>query len=58
VDFLTSGGDNDILLDMWIISQWIRAGDWTFAVSAELADGRTLFAVTLTQYLKGGLRTS
>lgn len=35
------------------MSDWIRAGDWTFVVEGELLDGRTLFALTLTQYLDG-----
>lgn len=58
VDSLTSSGPNDILLDMWIIGQFIRAGDWTFEFAAELGDGRNLFSLKLTQYLDGGLGLS
>lgn len=58
VDSLSVLGANDILLDMWILGDWMRAGDWTFAFVAELADGRNLFAVSLTQYLDGKLRVS
>jgi hypothetical protein len=49
-------GPNDILFDMWILGQFIRAGIWTFSLEAELADGRNLFALTLTQHLNGELR--
>jgi hypothetical protein len=57
VDFLTTAGANDILLDMWLWGDWMRAGDWTFAIAAELEDGKNLFALTLTQYLDGSLRS-
>lgn len=58
VESLTSSGPNDILLDMWILRQFIRAGDWTFEFAAELEGGRNLFSLKLTQYLDGGLRFS
>lgn len=58
VDYITTGGANDALLDMRIFGDFIRAGDWTFAIAAELEDGRTLFALMLTQYLGGSLRAS
>lgn len=58
VESLTSSGPNDILLDMWILGQFIRAGDWTFEFAAELEGGRNLFSLKLTQYLDGGLRFS
>jgi hypothetical protein len=29
---------------------------WTFEIAAEIADGRTLFAFTLKQFLKGEMR--
>jgi hypothetical protein len=57
VDYLSASGANDILLDMWLWSDWIRAGDWAFAIATELEDGRNLFTLTLTQYLEGNLRT-
>jgi hypothetical protein len=34
---------------------FIRKGDWIISFAAELEDGRTLFALTLTQYVEGGL---
>lgn len=57
VEHLTTAGANDILLD-WglLIGDYMRAGDWTFDVAAELPDGRTLFALTLTQFLNGRSR--
>lgn len=58
VDYMTTVGANDVLLDMWIFGDFIRAGDWTFAVAAELGDGRTLFALVLRQYLGGSQRAS
>jgi hypothetical protein len=57
-DHLTVDGPNDIVLDSWILGLFICRGDWTFAIAAELPDGRTLFALTLTQFLKGGIRAS
>jgi hypothetical protein len=42
---------------MWLWGDWMRAGDWTFAIAAELEDGKNLFALTLTQYLDGSLRS-
>jgi hypothetical protein len=55
-DYLTVDGDNDILLDMWILGMFVCTGTFTFEFAAELADGRALFAFTLTQFLKGGMR--
>lgn len=57
VDYLTTAGANDILLDWGLLmGDYMRAGDWTFDVAAELPDGRTLFALTLTQFLNGRWR--
>lgn len=56
VEYLSPEGANDILLDMWILGMFIRKGEWTFGVEAELEDGRCLFALELTQFLDGSLR--
>jgi hypothetical protein len=55
-EYLTVGRDNDIVLDMWILGMFVCTGTVTVEIAAELADGRTLFAFTLTQFLKGGMR--
>lgn len=55
VDRMTAVGDNDILLDMWVLGMFIRKGDCTISVAAELPYGRCLFALSLTQYVEGGL---
>jgi hypothetical protein len=53
---LTIGGDNDVLLDMLILGMFVCTKTLTVEIAAELADGRTLFAFTLTQFLKGEMR--
>lgn len=55
VEYLSSNGPNDILTDYWIPGIFLRTGTWTFKAVAELEDGRCLFAITLTQWLKGML---
>lgn len=56
VEYLSMQGDNDVLLDMWILGLFIRKGEWGFGVQAELEDGRCLFALELRQWLDGTLR--
>ena len=56
VKYLSAQGDNDVLLDMWILGLFIRKGEWGFGVQAELEDGRCLFALELRQWLDGTLR--
>ncbi|KAM0691516.1 hypothetical protein Q7P36_010287 [Cladosporium allicinum] len=56
VKHLVARGSNDILIDTWIIGMFVTTGQWTFEIAAELADGRTLFALTLTQFLEGEMR--
>jgi hypothetical protein len=55
-DYLTNGWNNDIVFDMWILGMFVCTGTVTVEIAAELADGRTLFAFTLTQFLKGEMR--
>jgi hypothetical protein len=55
-EHLTMRGDNDVLLDMMILGMFVCTKTLTVEIAAELADGRTLFAFTLTQFLKGGMR--
>ncbi|KAK4987767.1 hypothetical protein LTR50_004420 [Elasticomyces elasticus] len=55
VDHLTISGANDILADMLILGPFLRTGEWTFEIVAKLADGTCLFAMSLTQWLKGNL---
>ncbi|KAK4982900.1 hypothetical protein LTR50_007526 [Elasticomyces elasticus] len=55
VDHLTISGANDILADMLILRQFLRTEEWTFEIVAKLADGTCLFAMSLTQWLKGDL---
>lgn len=53
VEQLSSSGLYDIVTDYWIPGMFLRTGMWTFKVVAELEDGACLFAMTLTQWLKG-----
>lgn len=53
VELLSADGMNDILADFMIVSIFVRTGDWTFGVAGELADGRSLFALEMTQALEG-----
>ncbi|KAK6430771.1 hypothetical protein LTR95_013071 [Oleoguttula sp. CCFEE 5521] len=55
VEQLTTDEFNDILADMSLPSTFTHTGVWTFQFVARLADDRCLFAVSLTQYLKGGI---
>jgi hypothetical protein len=56
VDYLTMGGPNDVLLDMALPGWAMRSGQYTFEVAARLEDGTCLFAIALTQRMKGGFR--
>jgi hypothetical protein len=58
VDYLRSSGRSDILLDFQIPSMFVRSGMWTFKVDARLGDkdNTCLFAMSVTQWLDGGLR--
>ncbi|OQO13458.1 hypothetical protein B0A48_01686 [Cryoendolithus antarcticus] len=55
VEQLTTDGSNDILADMSLLSTFTHTGVWKFQFVARLADDRCLFAISLTQYLKGGI---
>lgn len=57
-DYLPSSGRGDVLLDFQFPTMWLRSGMWTFKVDARLGDedNTCLFAMSLTQWLKGGLR--
>jgi hypothetical protein len=57
VDYLPSSGRGDILLDFQIPSMFLKSGMWTFKVDARLGDkdNSCLFAMSLTQWLDGGL---
>ncbi|USW46958.1 hypothetical protein Slin15195_G002770 [Septoria linicola] len=52
-EHMTVSRYNDIMGDMWISGMFLRTGEWTFEVVAQLEDETCLFAMTLTQYLKG-----
>jgi hypothetical protein len=56
VDYLTMGGPNDILLDLALPGWAMRSGQYTFEIDARLEDETCLFAIALTQRLKGGFR--
>lgn len=55
VEHLGSSGTYDIITDCALPSMFIRTGLWTFKVVVKLDDGSCLFAITLTQWLKGEL---
>jgi hypothetical protein len=55
-EYLTNGWNNDIVFDMWILGMFVCTGTFTVEIAAELADGRTLFALSLTQFLEGERR--
>ncbi|KAK3314055.1 hypothetical protein B0H66DRAFT_607300 [Apodospora peruviana] len=57
VDHLTAPGSgrNDVLADYWIPGMFLRTGEYTFEVTASLEDGRCLFAISVVQFLEGGL---
>ncbi|KAE8135881.1 hypothetical protein BDV38DRAFT_272528 [Aspergillus pseudotamarii] len=57
VDYLSSSGRNDILLDFQIPAMFLKSGMWTFKVDGRLGDkdNLCLFAMSLTQWLDGGL---
>lgn len=57
-EHMTAGERNDILADFVIIKQFLRTGDWTFEIVAQLPDGEVLFAVSLTQFLEGEPRNA
>jgi hypothetical protein len=56
VEYLSSSGSNDILVDYFIPSMFLRTGTWTFKVVAELKDATCLFAIASTQWLEGRLK--
>ena len=34
---------------------FLRTGEWTFEIVTRLEDGRCLFAISVVQFLEGGL---
>lgn len=54
VDYLTLDGPNDILLDMALPGSFMRSGLYTFEIDARLDDDTCLFAISVTQQIKGG----
>ncbi|KAB8223361.1 hypothetical protein BDV33DRAFT_188998 [Aspergillus novoparasiticus] len=58
VDYMPSSDRSDILLDFQIPTMFLRSGMWTFKVDARAGDvdNTCLFAMTLTQWLEGGLK--
>lgn len=56
VEYLSSSGRNDILIDYFIPGMFLRTGTWTFKVVAALGDGTCLFAIALTQRLECRLK--
>ncbi|KAE8130663.1 hypothetical protein BDV38DRAFT_291788 [Aspergillus pseudotamarii] len=58
VDYMPSSDRSDILLDFQIPTMFLRSGMWTYKVDARVGDvdNTCLFAMTLTQWLEGGLR--
>jgi hypothetical protein len=58
VDHLTIDCPYDILLDMALPGMFVRSGLYTFELDARLGDDTCLFAISLTQKLKGGLHCS
>lgn len=57
-DHLPSSGRGEILLDFQFPTMFLRSGMWTFKVDARLGDkdNMCLFAMSLTQWLEGGMR--
>ncbi|KAL4888247.1 hypothetical protein BDV59DRAFT_147517 [Aspergillus ambiguus] len=57
INYLSSGGRSDILLDFQIPAMFLKSGMWTFKVNARLGDkdNSCLFSMSLTQWLHGGL---
>ncbi|RAK79428.1 uncharacterized protein BO72DRAFT_526081 [Aspergillus fijiensis CBS 313.89] len=57
IDYLPSSGRSDMLLDFQIPAMFLKSGMWTFRVDARLGDkdNSCLFAMSLTQWLDGGL---
>lgn len=57
VDYLPSSGRSDVLLDFQLPAMFLKSGTWTFSIEARLGDesNACLFAMTLTQWLDGGL---
>ncbi|RAH41796.1 uncharacterized protein BO95DRAFT_372408 [Aspergillus brunneoviolaceus CBS 621.78] len=57
IDYLPSSGRSDMLLDFQIPAMFLKSGMWTFKVDARLGDkdNSCLFAMSLTQWLDGGL---
>ncbi|KAE8326731.1 hypothetical protein BDV39DRAFT_176514 [Aspergillus sergii] len=58
VDYMPSSDRSDILLDFQIPTMFLRSGMWTYKVDARVGDvdNTCLFAMTLTQWLEGGLK--
>lgn len=52
-EYLTAGGQNDIVTDYWIPGQFVETGIYTFVAEARLKDGTCIFSYTLTQRLEG-----
>ncbi|PYH30439.1 uncharacterized protein BO87DRAFT_400472 [Aspergillus neoniger CBS 115656] len=57
VDYVPSSGRSDILLDFQILTMFLRTGMWTYKVDARAGDvdNTCLFALSMTQWLEGGL---
>jgi hypothetical protein len=54
VNYLTRGR-NDVLADFEIPTMFVKRGTWTFEFVARFADEKCLFAISLTQWLEGGM---
>ncbi|PYH83783.1 hypothetical protein BO82DRAFT_372920 [Aspergillus uvarum CBS 121591] len=57
VNYMASSSRSDLLLDFQIPTIFLKTGMWTFKVDARAGDedNMCLFAVKMTQWLKGGL---
>lgn len=58
VDYLSSSGRSDVLLDFQIPTMFLKSGTWTFNVDVRLGDkgNKCVFAVSLSQWLDGALK--
>ncbi|KAH8651075.1 hypothetical protein BX600DRAFT_516672 [Xylariales sp. PMI_506] len=53
LDHISTSGRYDILFDYWTSDIFLPTGTWTFTIQSNLEDGTCLFAMSLTQWLKG-----
>jgi hypothetical protein len=58
VDYLTSNGRSDVLLDFQIPTMFLKSGMWTFNVDIRLGDksNTCVFAISLSQWLDGAFK--